>query len=110
MTLREVVAFVCRTTDRRRGLVGLPFGVAKLMAQGTEIASTLSFGLFPKALTMTRDQIELLRHDNLVAQSAVDAGRNFQSLGVVPQGMEAIAPAYLWRFRKTGQYASAGAV
>jgi uncharacterized protein YbjT (DUF2867 family) len=110
MTLREIVEFVCRTTDRRRALVGLPFGVAKLMAQGTEIASTLSFGLFPKALTTTRDQIELLRHDNLVAQSAVDAGRDFQGLGIIPQGMEAIAPAYLWRFRKTGQYASAGAV
>jgi NADH dehydrogenase len=109
MTLREIVAFVCRTTDRRRALVAVPFGVARLMAQGTEIASALSLGMFPNALTTTRDQIELLRHDNVVSQGAVDAERSFQGLGIVPQGMEAIAPGYLWRFRKTGQYASAGA-
>ena len=109
MTLREIVAFVRHATDRHRALVPVPFGLAKLIAGGTEIASMLSLGLFPKALTTTRDQIELLRHDNLVSQSAVEAGRTFQGLGMVAQGVEAIAPAYLHRFRKTGQYASSGA-
>jgi uncharacterized protein YbjT (DUF2867 family) len=109
MTLREIVAFVCRTTDRHPALIPLPFGLARLMAGGTEIARALTLGLFPKALTTTRDQIELLRRDNLVAASAIEAGRSFQGLGIDPQGVEAIAPAYLWRFRKTGQYASSGA-
>jgi len=27
-----------------------------------------------------------------------------RELGIVPQGVEAIAPTYLYRFRKTGQY------
>lgn len=108
-TLREIVEFVCRTTGRHPALVGLPFGVARLLAQGTEIASALSLGIFPKALVTTRDQIELLRHDNLVSQSAVEQGRTLQGLGIMAQGIEAIAPAYLYRFRKTGQYASSGA-
>jgi uncharacterized protein YbjT (DUF2867 family) len=110
MTLREIATFVLRTTERRRPLVGVPFGLARLMAQGTEIASAVSLGLFPKALTTTRDQIELLRHDNLVSSSAIDEGRDFHGLGIAPQGMEAIAPAYLYRFRKTGQYANLGVI
>jgi uncharacterized protein YbjT (DUF2867 family) len=109
MSLREIVAFVCQATDRRRALVPLPFGVARLMAGGTEIASALSLGLFPKALTTTRDQVELLRHDNLVSPGARADGRDFHGLGVLAQGVEAIAPAYLYRFRKTGQFASSGA-
>ena len=110
MTLREIVAFVCRTTGRHPALIGLPFGVANLMARTTEIASALSFGIFPKALVTTRDQIELLRHDNLVSQQASAEGRSLQGLGITAQGVEAIASAYLYRFRKTGQYAGASAV
>jgi NADH dehydrogenase len=110
MSLREIVGFVCRATGRRPALIPLPFGLARLMAGGTEVASALSLGLFPKALTTTRDQIELLRHDNLVSPAAVAAGLSFEGLGIAPQGVEAIAPAYLWRFRKTGQYASSGAI
>jgi uncharacterized protein YbjT (DUF2867 family) len=110
MTLREIVDFVCRTTGRRPALVALPFGLARIMAGGTEIAGALSLGAFPKALVTTRDQVELLRHDNLVSAEALAQGRTLQGLGVAAQGVEAIAPAYLYRFRKTGQYAGAGAV
>jgi NADH dehydrogenase len=109
MSLRDIAAFVCRETDRRRALLPVPFGIARLMAGGTELASALALGLFPKALTTTRDQVELLRRDNLVSAAAVAEGRTLQGLGVIAQGMEAIAPAYLYRFRKTGQYASSGA-
>ena len=109
MSLREIVDFVCRTTGRRPALVGLPFGIARIVAQGTEIAGALSLGAFPKALVTTRDQVELLRHDNLVSADAVAQNRTLQGLGVAAQGVDAIAPAYLYRFRKTGQYASAGA-
>jgi uncharacterized protein YbjT (DUF2867 family) len=109
MTLREIAAFVCRETDRHCALAPVPFGIAKLMARGTEIASALSLGMFPKALTTTRDQIELLRGDNLVSAAAEAEGRNLHGLGVIAQGVEAIAPAYLYRFRKTGQFASSGA-
>ena len=109
MTLREIVDFVCRTTGRHPTLVPLPFGLAGLLARGTELAAALSLGVFPKALVTTRDQVELLRHDNLVSTEALAEGRTFEGLGIVAQGVDAIAPAYLYRFRKTGQYANAGA-
>jgi len=106
MTLRQVVSFVLQTIDRRRVLIPLPFGVSKVLAQSTEIASALTLGLFPAALTTTRDQVELLRDDNIVSPDALAAGRTLPGLGITPQGVEAIVPSYLWRFRKTGQYAN----
>jgi uncharacterized protein YbjT (DUF2867 family) len=105
MSLRQVAEFVLQTIDRRRALIPLPFGVSRVMARGTEIASTLSLGLFPQALTTTRDQVDLLREDNLVSPAALAEGRTLQGLGIVAQGVEAIVPSYLYRFRKTGQFA-----
>ena len=106
MTLRQTVQLVLSIVERRRGLIGLPFGVSLAIAGATEIASALTLGVFPKALTTTRDQVELLRENNIVSENAIAKGRTFAGLGIDPQGIEAIAPAYLVRFRKTGQYAS----
>ena len=105
MTLRKAVQLVLRIVERRRGLIGLPFGVSLAIAGATEIASALTLGAFPKVLTTTPDQVELLREDNIVSEKAIAEGRTFAGLGIDPQGIEAIAPAYLVRFRKTGQYA-----
>ena len=106
MTLREAVQLVLRIVERRRWLIGLSFGVSRAVAGATEIASAATLGLFPKALTTTRDQVELLRYDNIVSEPAIAEGRTLAALGIDPQGVEAIAPAYLVRFRKTGQYAA----
>jgi NADH dehydrogenase len=105
MTLRQVVEFVCRTTERRRLLVSIPFGVASMFAGATEFADKISLGLFPKALTTTRDEIALLRGDNVVSAEATAAGLTLAGLGVAPRGIETIAPAYLYRFRRSGQFA-----
>jgi len=106
MNLRQIVEYVLQTVERRRALIPLPFGVSRVLAQGTEIASALTLGVFPPALTTTRDQIDLLRADNLVSAGATAEGRTLQGLGIAAQGVEAIVPSYLYRFRKTGQYAS----
>jgi uncharacterized protein YbjT (DUF2867 family) len=106
MTLREIMALTLTTVERSRALIPVPFGLARLLARTTEIASTLSLGKFPEALVTTRDEIELLRNDNVVSASALAEGRSLRGLGVEPQGVEAIAPLYLYRFRKTGQYAA----
>jgi len=107
LTLREIAALSLRIVERRRALVPLPFALAKLIAWSTEVSSTLSFGAFPpKALTTSRDEVELLRHDNVVSEAANAEGRTLRALGINPQGLEAIAPSYLYRFRKTGQYAA----
>ena len=104
LTLREIAALTLRIVERRRALVPLPFALARLVAWSTEVASTLSLGRFPKTLTTTRDQVELLRHDNVVSAAAIAEGRTLRELAIIPQGIEAIAPSYLYRFRKTGQY------
>ena len=107
LTLRAIAELTLRIVERRRLLVPLPFGVAKMLAWSTEVASTLSLGRFPpKALTTTRDQVELLRHDNVVSAAAIAEGRTLRELGINAQGVEAVAPSYLYRFRKTGQYAA----
>jgi hypothetical protein len=45
-----------------------------------------------------------LRADNVVSEAAKLDRRTLPGLGIAPEPMEAIVPAYLWRFRKTGQF------
>jgi len=104
MTLREAAELVLRTIDRRRLLIGLPLGPSRAIASLTTFASKATLGRFPKLLTTTRDQIDLLAVDNVVSAEAEAEGRVLRGLGIAPQAPEAIIPAYLVRFRKTGQY------
>ena len=62
----------------------------------------------PKPL-LTPDQVELLRVDNVVSETARAEARTLQGLGIEPETIEAIVPSYLWRFRKTGQFRSRAA-
>ena len=103
-TFEELLRYICAITGRRRLFAPMPFGAAHLMARGTEIASMLSLGLFPGMLAMTRDQVELLRHDNVVSAAAISENRTLQGIGIAPATIEAIVPAYLHRYRKTGQF------
>jgi NADH dehydrogenase len=103
--LRELVAYVCAVTRRKRLFLPVPFGPAHYMAWGIEIATALSLGIFPKMLRATRDQVALLRQDNVVSPEAIAAGRTLEALGIDPETIGAIVPTYLYRYRKTGQYA-----
>jgi uncharacterized protein YbjT (DUF2867 family) len=94
-TFRELMEFVLATIERRRLLLPLPFGIARLQATVLE--------LLPKP-PLTRDQVELLRTDNVVSDAARNEGRTLADLGIVPRSVAAIVPAYLWRFRKAGQF------
>jgi hypothetical protein len=62
----------------------------------------------PGPLKLTPDQVALLRSDNVVSPTAKAAGLTLEGLGIVADSLEAIAPQYLWRFRKTGQFAHNG--
>src|SRR6266480_5672275 len=96
LTMREIMEIILRITGRRRMLVSLPFGLAKLQALLLQFA--------PGPLKLTPDQVELLRVDNVVSDAAKAAGLTLEGLGVAPGSLEAIAPQYLWRFRKAGQF------
>lgn len=103
-TLRELVNYVLTVTERRCLVLPLPFGAARAQAQALEIADTLTLGLMPDTFKLSRDQVELLRVDNVVSSEAVAEGRTFEGLGIEPRAMEAIVPSYLTRFRRTGQF------
>jgi uncharacterized protein YbjT (DUF2867 family) len=94
-SFRDILEFICETTGRKRLLMPLPFGLATLQARFLQ--------LLPKPM-LTVDQVELLRHDNVVSEAAVAEGRTLAGLGIQPQSVEAIVPSYLWRFRRQGQF------
>ena len=96
-TFKQLMQYVLATIERKRLLVPLPFFAAKLQA------GLLQY--MPKPM-LTPDQVELLRVDNVVSQTAVAEDRTLQGLGIEPEPIEAIVPSYLWRFRKTGQFKS----
>jgi uncharacterized protein YbjT (DUF2867 family) len=104
-TMREIMAYVLAVTGRKRPLLPLPFPLAKVVGFGSEIASALSLGLLPSAFHVTRDQIELLRHDNVVSPEAEAEGRTLAGLGIAASSYDSVVPTYLYRFRKTGQFA-----
>ena len=96
LTMREIMEIILAITERKRMLVPLPFGLAKLQAMFLQFA--------PGALKLTPDQVEMLQSDNVVSDAAKAAGLTLQGLGITPDSMEAIVPQYLWRFRTTGQF------
>ncbi|MGJ0505531.1 MAG: complex I NDUFA9 subunit family protein [Methylocystis sp.] len=98
-TFRELVQYVCDVLGLQRQIVSLSFGMGALMAKATQIASKASFGLFPKILSMSTDQVELLRFDNVVSDEAKAAGTTLGGLGIVARPIDAIVPAYLHRGR-----------
>jgi NADH dehydrogenase len=104
MTLREAAALVLRTIERRRPLLGLPPRPSRWIAAVSEFASRATLGLYPRLLTTTRDQVDLLAIDNVVSAQAEAEGRVLRGLGIEPQAADAIIPAYLVRFRRTGPY------
>jgi NADH dehydrogenase len=101
LTMREIMEIILLTTGRRRMLLSLPFGLAKLQALFLQFA--------PGPLQLTPDQVELLRGDHVVSEAAKAAGLTLEGLGIVPDSLQAIAPQYLWRFRKAGQFSHKGA-
>ena len=91
-SFKELLQIVLQEIGRNRLLVPVPFTLASIMAFFTQFA--------PKPL-LTPDQVRLLRHDNVVGQTAP----GLADLGVQPTTVEAEVPSYLWRFRAKGEYA-----
>lgn len=101
MTMREILEIILRVTERNCMLMPLPFALAKFKAAFLQFA--------PGDFKLTPDQVELLRHDNVVSDAAKAAGLTLEGLGITPDSLEAVTPSYLWRYRKTGQFAHKGA-
>ncbi len=94
-TFKALMEFTLATIERRRLLLPIPFALMKLQAEFLQF--------LPKP-PLTPDQVELLKHDNVVSGAAHEQGRTLEALGIVPNSIASVVPDYLWRFRKTGQF------
>jgi len=101
MTMQEIVEIVLKTIERKRMILPVPMGIAKLQSYFLQFA--------PGDFKLTPDQVAMLKVDNVVSDAAKAAGLTLEGLGIAPDSLEAVAPQYLWRFRTTGQFAHNGA-
>ena len=92
VTFREIYQRIFSWTGKRRMLIGLPFGLAKIQAAFLQFVP-------PKPL-LTPDQVTALKTDNVVGVDAL----GLSALNVVPTGMALIVPPYLERFRAGGRF------
>ncbi|MFQ5984907.1 MAG: complex I NDUFA9 subunit family protein, partial [Alphaproteobacteria bacterium] len=86
---RDIMEIVLTETNRRRLLMPVPFALAELQAVVLE--------RLPRP-PLTRDQLRLLKRDNLVGRMAL----RLKDLGVEPTAVEVIVPTYLGRYRRGG--------
>lgn len=98
-TFKQLLQFITTEISRPRPLVPLPTVIAHPMG----LLASVAFKLLPWDPPITGDQVTMLRRDNVVG---IDANaRTIQDLGVTSlESIEAIVPAYLWRFRPYGQF------
>ena len=97
-TFRELMELILSETGQKRILVPTPFPIASLIGFGGEIAGWLPFVEPP----VTRDQVKLLKRDNVVDTSG--AVGTLADLGVTPDTVESVLPSYMVRYRKYGQF------
>jgi uncharacterized protein YbjT (DUF2867 family) len=97
-TFRELMELILQETGRKRILAPVPFPVASLMGVAGEVMNWVPIFEPP----LTRDQIKLLKHDNVVSETAEGV---IADLGVKPHTVESILPSYMVRYRKYGQFA-----
>ena len=100
-TLPRADASACsRIIRRRRLVVALPPGLARMQAGAPRLRRSAAASGCSPTPSLTRDQVQLLGHDNVVAPGA----RGFAELGIPPTAMEAVLESYLYAYRPHGQY------
>jgi len=86
----DLLAYILKVTGRKLPLVNMPVPLVRLQACLLE--------MLPGKL-LTRDQLKLLAHDNVVGSGAL----GFSDLGISPTAVEMVVPDYLRRFRAGGE-------
>ena len=94
-TFRELMELLLTEIGRKRRLVPISFEFASFEARFLE--------LLPNPM-LTRDQVELLKRDNVVGEGM----QGLPELGIEPTAVEAVIPQYLDRFRRGGWYIAHG--
>lgn len=90
-SFKALMEIMLAQIGRRRLLLPLPFDIAEW--QG---------GLLERLPVppLTRDQVRMLRHDNVVA----DGAYALSDLGITPTAVETVLPSYLDRYRVGGRF------
>ncbi len=87
-SFRQLIELMLQVIDRRRLLINLPWSLASLQAFFMEF--------MPHPL-LTRDQIKLLKSDNVLSGAQMNG---LHALGIAPTALEMILPTYLGWLRK----------
>jgi uncharacterized protein YbjT (DUF2867 family) len=88
-SMRELLAYILRETGRKRRMMNVPMGLARLQARFMELAP---------GKPLTRDQLLMLQQDNVAGADMP----GLKELGIVPTPVELVVPAYLARFQPGG--------
>jgi NADH dehydrogenase len=89
-TFKELMERLLQEIGRRRLLVPVPFWLATAQAWFLE---------WLPVPPLTRDQVRLLRQDNVVSPGAA----GLADLGITPTALDVILPTYLARYRRGGR-------
>ena len=76
LTFKQCMEEMLEVIDRKRMLLPVPWWVAELQAS--------VLGLLPNP-PLTKDQVTLLRTDNVVSKAAEGQGRTIAAIGIAPQ-------------------------
>jgi NADH dehydrogenase len=96
-SFKELMELLLREIRRRRLLVPWPFALAEFQAVFLELLPVPP---------LTRDQVRMLRRDNVVAEGAL----TLSDLGIAATALEVILPTYLDRYRPGGRFNQPSAV
>lgn len=99
-TFRELLEEMLEIIGRKRLLIPIPFFAASGLGLIGDIAGAVPFVEAP----ITRDQVKLLRQDNIVGISGDESVGTIEDFGLTPEPLAAILPTYLVRFRQAGQF------
>ena len=95
LSFRECMERMLAVTQRRRVLVPVPWGIARIMGR---------IGQHVPGRPITNDQVRMLQFDNVVCPEAKAEGRTLAGLGIEPTALEVVLPTYLARFRERGEF------
>lgn len=94
-TFRECLELLLKEIGRKKMLLSLPWFMASVIGK--------MIGWLPGA-PITSDQVEMLKSDNVVSNSAIKSQRILEGIGITPTPMAAILPSYLVQYRPSGQF------
>jgi NADH dehydrogenase len=95
LSFRECLQRMLAVTQRRRALVTVPWGMARLMGR---------LGQVLPGAPLTTDQVRMLRFDTVVSPEAIAESRTLEGLGIQPTALDIVLPTYLGRFREQGEF------